>query len=84
MLGMPDSRWSARTDPLVDQDQLDNFLEEILEIADDNSRDYVKKTGVDGKVTWVVDREHIVSCRLRIGTRKLAAARMAPRKFGNR
>jgi hypothetical protein len=30
--GMPDSRWSARTDPLVDQDQLDNFLEEILEI----------------------------------------------------
>jgi hypothetical protein len=32
-------------------------LEEILEIADDSSRNYVKKTGADGKVTWVVDRE---------------------------
>ena len=31
---------------------------EILEIADDSSRDYVKKTGVDGKVTWVFDKEH--------------------------
>ena len=31
---------------------------EILEIADDSSRDYVKETGVDGKVTWVFDKEH--------------------------
>ena len=32
---------------------------EILKIADDSSRDYVKKTGVDGKVSWVLDKEHI-------------------------
>jgi hypothetical protein len=41
-------------------------VDEILEIARDRSRDYVKKVGVDGKVTWVVDREHIARCGLRI------------------
>jgi Bacteriophage Sf6, terminase small subunit-like len=59
-------------------------LEEILEIADDSSRDYVKKTGVDGTVTWVVDREHIASCALRIKTRFRTVALLAPRKYGNR
>jgi hypothetical protein len=34
------------------------LVDEILKIARDSSRDYVKKVGVDGKVTWVVDREH--------------------------
>ena len=48
------------------------------------SRDelYVKKVGVDGKVTWVVDREHIARCGLRISALKWTAARMAPRKYG--
>jgi hypothetical protein len=49
-------------------------------IADDNSRDYEKKIGADGKVTWVVDREHIARCRLRTKTRKRISASMAPRK----
>jgi hypothetical protein len=52
-------------------------------IADDNSRDYKKKIGTDGKVTWVVDRAHIARCRLRINTRKRILAWMAPRKYGN-
>jgi hypothetical protein len=47
-------------------------LDEILEIADDSSRDYVQRTGADGKVTWVVDREHIARCLLRIKARKWA------------
>jgi hypothetical protein len=41
-------------------------LEQIYDIAHDSSRDYVKKIRADGKVTWVVDREHIARCRLRI------------------
>jgi hypothetical protein len=77
--GMPDKatvlRWIGRHKEFRDQyawareAQADDILEEILEIADDSSRDYVKKTGADGKVTWVVDREHIASCALRIKTR---------------
>ena len=51
--------------------------------ADDSSRDYVKTTGVDGKVTWVFDKENFARQRLRIKARKMILARMAPRKYGN-
>jgi hypothetical protein len=61
---------------LARQCQAEDLADEILEIADDSSRDY--KIGADGKLTWVVDRAHIARCRLRIATRK----RMAPRKYG--
>ena len=33
-------------------------------------------------MTWVVDHEHIAHCRLRINTREMAIARVAPRKYG--
>jgi hypothetical protein len=62
----------------------EDMLDEILEIADDSSRDYVQRTGADGKVTWVMDREQIARCLLRIKARKWALARMAPRKYGKR
>src|ERR1019366_3924238 len=91
--GMPDratvSRWLARYEEFHDlygfarECQAECLVDEILEIARDSSRDYVKKVGVDGKVTWVVDREHIARCGLRISALKWTAARMAPRKYGN-
>jgi hypothetical protein len=91
--GMPDratvSRWLARYEEFrglywfARECQAECLVDEILEIARDSSRDYVKKVGVDGKVTWVADREHIVRCGLRIDTLKWTAARMAPRKYGN-
>jgi len=92
--GMPDratvSRWLARYEEFRDlygsarECQAESLVDEILKIARDSSRDYVKKVGVDGKVTWVVDREHIARCGLRISALKWTAARMAPRKYGNR
>ena len=54
---------------------------EILKIADDSSGDYVKKTGADGKLTRVVDREHIEECRRRIKARKRILAYLAPKKY---
>jgi hypothetical protein len=68
---------------LARQCQAEDLADEILKIADDSSRDYTKKVGADGKVTWVVDRAHIARCRLRIATRKRILAWMAPRKYGN-
>jgi hypothetical protein len=62
--------------------QAEDLMDEILEIADDSSHDYVEKTGADGKVTWVVDREHLARCGVEITTRKRILARMAPRKYG--
>jgi hypothetical protein len=56
---------------------------ETLAIAGDSSRDYVKTTGADGKVTWVFDKENFARQRLRIKARKMILARMAPRKYRN-
>jgi Bacteriophage Sf6, terminase small subunit-like len=63
--GMPNKatvfRWIGRHKDFRDQYavarevQADDILDEILEIAHDDSRDHVKKVGADGKVTWVVD-----------------------------
>lgn len=56
------------------------LAEEILEISDDGSRDYVP--GPDGKM--VPDHDHIARSRLRVDSRKWLAARLAPRKYGDR
>jgi hypothetical protein len=53
------------------------FADEILEIPDDSSRDWKKRTEPRHKV----DGEHIVRPRLMIATRKRILAWMAPRKY---
>ena len=81
-------RWLARNQQfrelyvLARQCQAEDLADEILAIADDSSRDYKKKIGADGKVTWVVDRQHIADQRLMIATRKKKLAWLAPRKYG--
>jgi terminase small subunit-like protein len=83
-------RWLARNQEfrrsyaLARECQAEDLAFEILEIADDSSRDYVKKTGVDGKVTWVFDKEHFARQRLKIKALNWMLAGMAPRKYGNR
>jgi hypothetical protein len=58
--------------------QAEDLAFEILKIADDSSRDYVKKTGVDGKVTWVFDKEHFARQRLKIKALKWIMAGWRP------
>jgi hypothetical protein len=92
--GMPDKatvlRWIGRHAEFRDEyalaheEQAEQLLADAVRIADDSSRDYVKKTGADGKVTWVVDYENIRRDRLRINTRFRIAALLAPKKYGNR
>ena len=62
------------------EEQADKLFREIIEIADDASGDYV--TTSDGK--RIVDHENIQRSRLRVDARKWAAARLAPRKYGDR
>ena len=83
-------RWLARNQEfrrsyaLARQCHAEDFaLETLAMIAADSSRDYLKTTGVDGKVTWVFDKENFARQRLRIKARKMILARMAPRKYGN-
>lgn len=58
----------------------DLYAEQIIEIADDTSRDWIVNT----KGEKVVDREAVQRSGLRMDARKWYAARVAPRKYGDR
>jgi hypothetical protein len=61
-----------------------HLAEEILEISDDSSRDYVEREGADGEIVRTVDHDHIARARLRVDTRKWLLARMLPKVYGDR
>jgi hypothetical protein len=64
--------------------QADLLFDEALEIADDASRDTRVVDGSEGAPVAVVDHEHISRSRLRVDTRKWAAGKLAPKKYGDR
>ncbi len=60
--------------------QADALFDEALEIADDALGDWT--VDKDGKK--VFDHEHVQRSRLRVDTRKWAAGKMAPKKYGDK
>ena len=78
--------WLASDEELMRQYQrakelcVDAYAEEIIEISDEGSRD----TYVDEKGREVINREVIARAQLRIDARKWYAARLAPRKYGDK
>lgn len=91
--GMPDKatvlRWLAANEHFRDQyarareAQADHFADEILEISDDATNDYMmRKRGDD--VETVVDHEHISRSKLRVDARRWLMSKMAPKKYGDR
>ncbi len=60
--------------------QADALFDEALEIADDVSGDWF--TDKDGRK--VLDHEHVQRSRLRVDTRKWAAGKMAPKRYGDK
>lgn len=63
--------------------QADLLAEEILEIADDASNDYMDTVDDDGFSSWKLNGEHVQRSRLRIDTRKWLAAKLLPRQYGD-
>lgn len=45
---------------------------------------WVEKIGADGRAVMVLDHENLARVRLRMKALERQAARMAPRKYGNR
>jgi hypothetical protein len=62
--------------------QIESFIDEILEIADDTSNDTVIKTNKDGQEYEVCNSEWINRSRLRVDTRKWLAAKLCPKIYG--
>jgi hypothetical protein len=60
--------------------QADTYADQIKLIAEDGRRDYVQTA--DGRL--VPDHDHISRSRLQVDTLKWIAARMVPKKYGDR
>ena len=83
-------RWLTANETFRDQyasareAQADAFVDEMVDIADDTSRDFKTKTNSDGEEYEVADTDHIQRSKVRIDTRKWVAARMQPKKYGDK
>jgi hypothetical protein len=62
------------------EQRADAIFEDMLDIADDGSRDY--EANDDGGI--VVNHDHIARARLRIDARKWMLAKMRPKKYGDK
>ena len=91
--GMPDKatvlRWMTAHEGFRDQyarareAQADHFAEEILEISDDGSNDWMTRKQGDEEVA-VANHEHISRSKLRVDARKWLMSKMAPKKYGDK
>ncbi len=64
--------------------QADALFDEILDIADDGTNDFVEKESKTGLRTIVLREEAISRSRLRVEARKWMIARLAPKKYGEK
>jgi hypothetical protein len=82
-------RWLKNNETFRDQyarareDQADAFADEIIEIADDASNDWMERNDDDNE-GWQANHDHINRSRLRIDSRKWAASKLAPKKYGDK
>lgn len=60
------------------------WAEEILEIADDGTTDYITKVGRNGHEYEAVDQEHIQRSRLRADVRKWLLSKLMPKTYGDK
>ena len=64
--------------------QADALVEEMLDIADDGSNDWMAKHGKDGAGTgFALNGENVHRSRLRIDTRKWTASKLKAKKYGD-
>lgn len=65
------------------QAQAERLAEEILEIADNGTNDYVERLVKDGAVV-LADHDHIQRSKLRVDTRKWLLSKLQPKKYGEK
>jgi hypothetical protein len=85
---MPDratvERWLARYEEFrkeyasAREEQADDLFDQVLEIIDDVSADWVEKVREDGRVVIVADRANLARSILRCDVREWVAARLEP------
>lgn len=93
--GMPHAgtvcRWLATNDVFREQyarareAQAELMADEMVEISDDGRNDWMERNGSEGEsLGWKENGEAIRRSALRIDTRKWIAARLLPKKYGDK
>jgi hypothetical protein len=59
------------------------WADEIIDIADDGTTDYVTRTGRNGTEYEAVDQEHIQRSRLRVDARRWLLSKLNPGQYGD-
>lgn len=84
-------RWVREDEKLQSEYQIAMELradvqhEEMFEIADDGRNDWMEITNKDGEcIGWRVNGEAVARSKLRLDQRKWSAARMSPKKYGDK
>ena len=62
----------------------EKWAEELIDIADDSTNDYMDRVNAQGNVTRVLDTEHVARTRLRLDTRKWVISKVLPKKYGDK
>ncbi len=63
--------------------QAEIMFEELLDIADDGSNDWVVRNGKEEEEWWQQNGEALQRSRLRVDTRKWYLSKVLPKKFGD-
>ncbi|MGB1580905.1 MAG: terminase small subunit protein [Nevskiales bacterium] len=67
------------------QESADALVDEMLDIADDGTNDWMERLGEDGKpLGWQLNGEHVQRSRVRIETRKWISSKLKPKKYGDK
>lgn len=64
--------------------QAHNMAEELMEIADDGSNDWMERQRQDGSIETVLNSEHVQRSRLRVDSRKWLLSKMLPKVYGDK
>lgn len=64
--------------------QADTFADELIDIADDGSNDWMKRATKGGEIEIVLDREHVARSDLRVKSRQWIMSRILPKKYGDK
>jgi len=83
--------WLSKNQAFADQYtrarevQADSIFDEILDITDDASNDWMEKHNDKGEnIGWQVNGEHIQRSRLRVDARKWMAGKLRPKVYGDK
>jgi hypothetical protein len=56
----------------------------LIDIADDGTNDWVRRESERGRVSYVVDKEHIARSRLRFEARQWVISKILPKTYGDK